>query len=53
MDYLILQCTTNSEDASLIKMNINNIANNLQDQSEKLINLKGQQQELVRDSYRI
>ncbi len=38
---------------NLIKTSINNIANNLQEQSEKLINLKSKQQELLRDSYRI
>ncbi len=38
---------------NLIKTNISGIANNLQEQSEKLINLKSKQQELLKDSYRI
>jgi len=43
----------NQEEANQINIKINAIANNLEDQSQKLINLKSQQQELLKDSHRI
>ena len=46
------QSTTNPEEINIIRGNINNIANNLNEQSERLVSLKSQQQEQVRDSYR-
>ena len=49
---ILFQTTSNQEEANMIKINIGNIANALQEQSEKLTNYKAQQQGLLRDSFR-
>ena len=46
------QTSISSEEAANLKRNINIIANNLQEQSEKLMNMKSKQQELLKSSYR-
>ena len=49
--FLVWNCA-NQEELQNIKKNINQIANNLKDQTERLIELKNKQQEVLKSSFK-